>query len=340
MQYDIIIGGGGIVGLATALQLQEQRPDIKITVLEKEPALASHQSSRNSGVIHSGIYYKPGSLRAVNCLQGYRRLIEFCKHHHIPFEICGKVIAATTTAERAQLDQILERGLANGLTGIRKISREETKEIEPHVECLESIWVPQAGIIDYGAVANKYAHIFQKNGGEVHVNQAVTNLSKTTEYVVIETANQQRASWEAKVFVNCGGLFSDKLTQMSGMAPGLQIIPFRGEYYDLKPQSCRLVRNLVYPTPNPHFPFLGVHFTRMIQGGIEAGPNAVLAFRREGYSRWQINIRELAETIAFPGFRTLAKKYWREGWEEMKRSYFKAAFVRSLQKLIPEITAD
>ena len=338
MRYDVIIAGGGIVGLATALRLQQMQPGIQIAVLDKESTVAAHQSSHNSGVIHSGIYYRPGSLRALNCKRGYDQLLTFCRENNLPFDICGKIIVATNEAESAQLDTILTRGQENGLQGIRKMSRAETLEIEPHVECRESIWVPQAGIVDYGAVARKYAELLEQNGGKLLLNQAVAGIQYRPDAVVVETQNPQQSAFEARLFINCGGLYSDKIARMSGENPDVQILPFRGEFYHLKPASEKLVRNLIYPTPNPSFPFLGVHFTRMIGGGIEAGPNAVLAYRREGYSRWDLNLPELAETLTFPGFQKLARKYWRDGWAEMKRSYSKAAFVQALQRLVPAIT--
>ena len=338
MNKEVLIIGGGIVGLATAWRLLEARPDLKVTVLEKEQELAAHQTGHNSGVIHSGIYYRPGSLRALNCKRGYAQLLTFCRENNLPFDICGKIIVATNEAESAQLDTILTRGQENGLQGIRKMSRAETLEIEPHVECRESIWVPQAGIVDYGAVARKYAELLEQNGGKLLLNQAVAGIQYRPDAVVVETQNPQQSAFEARLFINCGGLYSDKIARMSGENPDVQILPFRGEFYHLKPASEKLVRNLIYPTPNPSFPFLGVHFTRMIGGGIEAGPNAVLAFRREGYSRWDLNLPELAETLTFPGFQKLARKYWRDGWAEMKRSYSKAAFVQALQRLVPAIT--
>ncbi|MBX2890246.1 MAG: L-2-hydroxyglutarate oxidase [Saprospiraceae bacterium] len=353
--HDIVIAGGGIVGLATALQLQRRNPRLRIAILEKEKLVAAHQSSHNSGVIHSGIYYKPGSLRATNCKRGYDLLLRFCRENGVSFEICGKIIVATAEGEREQLDKIYRRGIENGLRGIRKISPEEAREIEPHVRAVEAVWVPQAGIVDYGEVARKYAEIFQKNGGEIFTGQKAKAVSivrrnavpathaggtafrHMNDGVVVQTQNQE---FEANIFVNCAGLYSDKIARLTGEKPDLQILPFRGEYYELKPASQHLVRNLIYPVPNPNFPFLGVHFTRMIHGGIEAGPNAVLAFQREGYSRWDLNIKELAETLAFPGFQKIARKYWRDGWAEMLRSYSKRRFVLALQRLVPEISAE
>lgn len=344
MRYDVIIGGGGIVGLATALQLQRKRPELRIAVLEKEATLAAHQSSRNSGVIHSGIYYRPGSLRATNCKRGYDLLLQFCRKYEIPHEVCGKIIVAVTEEERVQLDQIYQRGLENGLIGIRKISAAEAREIEPNVHAVEAVWVPQAGIVNYGEVARKYAELFEANGGEIHVNHQVVALKEKNNTVVVDTVNRTedpyKKHWETGVFVNCAGLYSDHVAKFAGEQLNVQILPFRGEYYELKPQSEHLVRNLIYPVPNPNFPFLGVHFTRMIQGGIEAGPNAVLAFRREGYSRFNLNIKELYETLTFIGFRKIARKFWKEGWAEMQRSYFKTHFVRALQRLVPAIKAE
>ena len=336
MRYDVIIGGGGIVGLATALQIQRQRPGARIAVLEKEDRVAAHQSSRNSGVIHSGIYYRPGSLRAINCKRGYDLLLEFCQENDIKYEVCGKIIVASETAELGQLDKILQRGQENGLTGIRKISAEEAREIEPNVRAVQAVWVPQAGIVDYGTVAQKYAGIFQTNGGEIFVNQKVIAIRERQGGVEVVTDKTR----ETAIFVNCSGLYSDHVARLTVKDLQVQIIPFRGEYYDLKPESEHLVRNLIYPVPNPNFPFLGVHFTRMIHGGIEAGPNAVLAFRREGYSRWDLNFKELGETLLFPGFRKIARKYWQDGWAEMQRSYSEYHFVRALQRLVPAIQAS
>jgi L-2-hydroxyglutarate oxidase len=336
MRYDVVIAGAGIVGLATALQLQRRRPDWKIAILEKEHAVAVHQSSRNSGVIHSGIYYRPGSLRATNCRRGYNLLLAFCQEHSIPHEICGKVIVAVNPQEREALDQIYQRGIQNGLKGLRKLSASETREIEPHVQAVESVWVPQAGIIDYGLVTRKYAQIFEENGGSLHLRQPVREIKVQRDGVVVIA----ESSFDTRIFVNCGGLYSDQIARLSGIDLNVQILPFRGEFYDLKPEAQHLVRNLIYPVPNPNFPFLGVHFTRMIQGGIEAGPNAVLAFQREGYSRWDIHLKELGETLGFPGFRKIARKYWRDGWAEMKRSYSKKHFVKALKRLIPDISPD
>ena len=337
MTFDIAIIGAGIVGMATAYQLLEKDPELKVIVLDKENHVAFHQSSRNSGVIHSGIYYKPGSLKALNCFRGYQQLIEFSTKNEVPFDICGKVIVATNEEEKPILDNILEKGQANGLKGLKIISGEEAKEKEPHVACVAAIWVPQSGIINYGTVAQKYLEIFQHKGGQFLAGAKVHQIIQNKEEVVI-LSNKQEV--KAKILINCTGLYSDKITKLTNPNLDYKILPFRGEYFELKKEKEYLVRNLIYPVPNKNFPFLGVHFTRMIDGGIEAGPNAVLAFRREGYSRWDIHLPELSETLAYSGFRKLATKYWQDGWMEMRRSFSKRFFVKALQKLIPEIQPE
>lgn len=336
-KFDTLIIGAGIAGLATALQLLRQRPELKLAVFEKETAVAAHQSSRNSGVIHSGIYYRPGSLRAQNCLQGYSMLLDFCREHALPFDICGKIIVATEQAERPQLDMIYQRGIANGLNGLRKIGPEEIAAIEPHVRAVEAVWVPQAGITNYGQVTKKYAELVEQAGGEIHTGVQVEKIQVSGNEVIVAGPNREVA---ANLVISCAGLYSDQIAQRSGAHPGVQILPFRGEFYQLKPEREHLVRNLIYPVPNPNFPFLGVHFTRMIGGGIEAGPNAVLAFRREGYSRSDVHFGELFEILRFPGFRRLARNHWRYGLDEMRRSFSKKYFVHALQRLIPEIRSE
>ncbi len=336
--HDVVIIGGGIVGLATAWRLVEQQPSLKVCVLEKEKEVASHQTGHNSGVIHSGIYYRPGTLRARNCIEGYHDLLTFAAEHNIAHDICGKVIVATREQERPQLDKILGHGLQNGLTGIRKISPAEAREKEPHINVVEALWVPQTGIIDYVEVAKTYVRLIEAQGSEVHTNCPVINIIRKENEVTAETPT---AVFTAKILVNCAGLYSDRVAAMTGQdISDIRILPFRGEYYQLKPEKQYLVNNLIYPVPNPDFPFLGVHYTRMIHGGIEAGPNAVLAFRREGYSRWDFHAGEFFETIGYPGFRKMAQKQWRYGLDELYRSYSKAAFVRALQHLIPSVTAD
>lgn len=336
-QCDVAVIGGGIVGLATAWQLAQKAPDLKICVLEKEAEVAAHQSSHNSGVIHSGIYYKPGSLKAINCREGWRRLIAFCDTCEVPYELCGKIIVATDEAERPYLHTIYERGQANGLEGIRLISGEEAREFEPHVAAVEAIHVPQAGITSFGRVAKKYAELLQKRGGEVWTGHAVMGFSPSGKRQVVQTT---AGDVEARLVINCAGLHADRVAAMAGARPEVQVVPFRGEYYELKPEKEHLVRNLIYPVPNPKFPFLGVHFTRMIEGGIEAGPNAVLAFAREGYHLTDVHPGDLFEALSFPGFWKMLGRFWRESLDELHRSASKRAFVKALQKLVPEVQPD
>lgn len=338
MQQDIIVIGGGIVGLATALRIKEQRPDLKVLVLEKETEVAKHQTGNNSGVIHSGLYYKPGSLKATNCIRGYNMLIDFCEKEEIPFEITGKVVVATNEEQRPLLNNLYVRGQQNGLEGLRKISAQEVKEYEPYVTSVEGMWVPQTGIVDYKVVSEKYAEKLRSYGAELNFGEKVIGITKGHSLSIVKT---ERNTYETKLVINCGGLYSDKVAQMSQENPiNVRIIPFRGEYYKIRPEKHYLVKNLIYPVPDPNFPFLGVHFTRMMRGGIEAGPNAVLAFRREGYKKMDINAKELYETLTWPGFQKVAMKYWETGLGEMYRSFSKAAFTKALQELIPDIQED
>jgi len=334
VKYDIVVIGGGIVGLATALQIQSGNPNLKIIVLEKESSLARHQTGNNSGVIHSGLYYKPGSLKATNCIRGYNLLLDFCRAQEIPFDLCGKIVVATDEHELPLLENLYNRGQQNGLTNLKKLKAEELKEYEPHVAGIAGIFVPQTGIVDYTLVANKYGAVFQKNGGTIHVNEKVLDIQHTNTNSVVIT---QTTSYTSKLVINCAGLYSDKVARMTVPNLNVKIIPFRGEYFKLKKEKEYLVKNLIYPVPDPNFPFLGVHFTRMAKGGVEAGPNAVLAFSREGYKKSNINVSELAESLAWPGFQKVAAKYWRTGMGEMYRSFSKAAFTKALQKLLPEI---
>jgi L-2-hydroxyglutarate oxidase len=332
--YDIVVVGGGIVGLATALQIQKKNPAVKLLLLEKEPALAQHQTGNNSGVIHSGLYYKPGSLKATNCIRGYHLLVEFCKEHNVPFELCGKIVVASSPAELPLLENLYVRGQQNGLQNLKKLSREELKEYEPHVTGLGGIHVPQTGIVDYKKVADQYGALIQKGGAEIHFGEQVTGVLSDQHKSVVIT---QKTSYITRLVINCAGLYSDKVARMTVQNLNIKIIPFRGEYFKLKKEKEYLVKNLIYPVPDPNFPFLGVHFTRMAKGGVEAGPNAVLAFQREGYKKTDIRLSELAETLLWPGFQKVAKKYWRTGWGEMYRSFSKTAFTKALQILIPEI---
>lgn len=334
MQYDVTIIGAGIIGLATAFQLSEQQPELKIAVLDKEQGVAQHQTGHNSGVIHSGIYYKPGGSKALNCLKGYRYLLAFCEQYEVPYEICGKVIVATKEEEKGRLDKIYQTGLTNGMKGLRKLVPAEVNEIEPHVQSVAAIWVPQAGIIHYRTVAEKYLEVIKSRGAKAYFGNKVIDIKAREKETIVLTDQQEIRT---RLAINCAGLYSDKITALTMPEATIRILPFRGEYYELKPEKQHLVNNLIYPVPNPNFPFLGVHYTRMIKGGIEAGPNAVLAFKREGYSRWEMDRKELWETLTFPGFQTLARKYWKDGLGELYRSYSKKAFVKALQHLIPEV---
>ncbi|NUQ25852.1 MAG: L-2-hydroxyglutarate oxidase [Saprospiraceae bacterium] len=334
MTVDVIIIGAGIVGLATAFRLSELQPGLRITLIDKEEGPAQHQTGHNSGVIHSGIYYKPGGSKAVHCSQGYKAMLAFCEKYDVPHEICGKVIVATRPEELPRLDEILEKGIANGLQGLQKLGPEATRELEPHVQALASIYVPQAGIVNYATVARAYLQQITQRGAQSVFGAKVLDIQLRPGEATVVTS---RGDYRSRLVINCAGLYADKITAMTMPESQVRILPFRGEYYELNPDKQYLVRNLIYPVPNPNFPFLGVHYTRKIGGGIEAGPNAVLAFRREGYSRWDFHAPELAETLAFSGFRKIAARYWRDGLGEMYRSFSKAAFVKALQHLIPEV---
>ncbi len=333
MTYDYAIIGGGIVGLATAMTLSRQCPEARILLLEKEQGPAEHQSGRNSGVIHSGIYYKPGSYKARFAQAGATSMVEFCRDHGVPHEVCGKVIVATEEKELAGLENLFQRGRQNGLS-VSRISADAVREIEPHVRCLAGIRVPTTGITDYRQVAQKYLALFQEDGGEAKFGSEVLRLTNKGGKHLIETT---AGEYEANFLVTCAGLQSDRVTRLAGADPGAKIIPFRGEYYELTASKRHLVKTLIYPVPNPAFPFLGVHFTRMIDGSVHAGPNAVLAFKREGYRKTDFNLRDFSETISFGGFWKLARNNFGEGMREIYRSMVKSAFVRSLQKLVPEI---
>jgi L-2-hydroxyglutarate oxidase len=337
--FDIVIIGGGIVGLATAWQLQCAKPSLKIVVLEKEGAVARHQTGHNSGVMHSGIYYKPGSAKALNCVRGYQKLRAFCDESGVPYEICGKLLVATNAGEAAALPGLRERGEANGLTGIKTVSKEQLRDYEPHVAGIEALWIPQTGIISYTQVAEKLAEGFRDGGGEIRLGEKVTAIRRgdsDTHSEVVTT----RDSYRTQQIVNCAGLQSDLIATLSGASLDVRIVPFRGEYYTLRDDRKQLVRNLIYPVPDPAFPFLGVHFTRGIDGSVEAGPNAVFAFRREGYKKTDLSAKELAGSLFWPGFQKIAARYWRTGVGEYYRSYSKAAFTRALQKLIPELRPE
>lgn len=338
-KYDVIIIGAGLVGLSTAYQIKVRNPHRKVLVLEKESGVSLHQSGNNSGVIHSGIYYKPGSLKANNCISGYHALLEFAQRHNIPHDICGKIIVATSDSEIPPLNNILERGLQNGLHGIKRLSAEAIKEYEPYCAGIEGLHVPQTGIVDYPKLAEVLSTEFKDRfSGEAKFNQTVVNIKSNADgSVCIDTDD---SSYTAENLISCAGLFSDRIANITEPDNDLRIIPFRGEYYKLRPEKNYLVKNLIYPVPDPKFPFLGVHFTRMIHGGVEAGPNAVLAFKREGYKFSDFSFRDVKETFTWPGFWTIAAKYGKIGMGEICRSLSKAAFTTALQKLIPEITQD
>lgn len=338
MKYDIIIIGGGIVGLATALRLLESKPDLKLAVLEKEDGVSRHQTGHNSGVIHSGIYYKPGSLKALNCRRGYQQLIEFCDHEKIKYELCGKLIVATRKEELPALEDLYERGLKNGLEKIRKVSADEMKEYEPHASGLAAIHVPYTGIIDYLEVSEKMAEIITKKyGAEIHLNSKVTGIKLFDGYSEIQASD---AVYKTRLGINTAGLYSDRIAEMNMDHVDVRIIPFRGEYYEIRKEKEYLVKNLIYPVPDPNFPFLGVHYTRMIHGGVEAGPNAVFAFKIEGYKKSDISLRDLVRSLSWTGYLKVMLKYWKMGLGEYWRSYNKNAFTRALQRMLPEIRKE
>jgi len=331
---DVLVVGGGIVGLAAAHRLLEESPSSRIAVIEKEAAVASHQTGHNSGVIHSGIYYRPGSSKARTCVRGSGLMKEFCRAHGIRFDECGKVVVALEEDELPRLEELHRRGTANGVPGLEMIGPERLREIEPHSAGMRALHVPGAAIIDYSEVARKLADLIRARGGEVRTGTRVTGIREDGDALVVETSG---GAWRTKYLISCAGLHSDRVARMEGGDPGTRIVPFRGEYYEISEERSGLVRGLIYPVPDPEFPFLGVHFTRRIQGGVEAGPNAVLAFSREGYRKSQVRPRDLAETLFYPGFWRLARKYWRTGFDEMVRSFSKKAFVKALAKLVPEI---
>ncbi len=337
MNCDIAIVGGGIVGLATGLAIVTRKPGTIVCVLEKEPQLAAHQTGNNSGVIHSGLYYKPGSAKAQTCVEGARRMVEFCKEHGIAHDICGKIVVAANESELPALAELYRRGTANNVAGIEEIGTERIKEIEPHAAGIKALWVPSTGIVNYVAVARKYGELIAAKGSSVRTGVKVLSIRREVagDEILVTNVDEVRA----KMVINCAGLHSDRVARLCGAKPDAKIVPFRGEYYKLKPAAQHLVKGLIYPVPDARFPFLGVHFTRMILGGVEAGPNAVLALKREGYGKFSFNARDALESLTYPGFWWMTFKYWRTGIGEMVRSFSKAAFVRALQKLIPEIQA-
>lgn len=333
MTYDFVVAGGGIVGLSTALALTEKFPSARIVLVEKEDAFGLHQTGRNSGVIHSGIYYKPGSYKAFFCRDGNASMVRFCQEHGIPYDVCGKVIVATETEELPALERLYVRAQENGLP-VQKLTPEQLKEREPHVASVGALLLPSTGITSFKQVSLTYAKLAAARGVELMLGARVLSMRTIAGAQIIET---RKGTVEAKFVVNCCGLHSDRVARMAGADPKVRIVPFRGEYYELTPEKRYLVKHLIYPVPNPAFPFLGVHFTRMIDGSIHAGPNAVLSFKREGYTKASFDLKDTMETFTFPGFWTLASKHASYGWSEMVRSWSRAAFLRSLQRLIPEV---
>ena len=335
--YDVAIVGGGIIGLSTAMQLLERSPHLNVAVIEKEDRLAQHQTGHNSGVIHSGIYYRPGSWKARFCVGGKDRLLAFCDENEIDYDPCGKVIVATHESELGRLQDLYERGVANGVPDLQIVAPERLAEIEPHTQGVRALWAPHTGIVDYVRVANAYAGKFQSAGGDIFTGAAVRQARQTAGGTALET---ERGALQAKHVINCAGLYADQLARIMGEETDVRIIPFRGEYYQLAESSHHLVKGLIYPVPDPRFPFLGVHYTRNIHGYVEAGPNAVLAWAREGYRKSNISLGETAAALTFPGFWKMTARHWRTGIQEMHRSYRKSVFVGDLQKLIPEIQAS
>ena len=330
---DLAIIGGGIVGLSTAMECARRRPGARVLVLEKEAAVGATRA-HNSGVIHSGIYYKPGSLKAKTCAAGAAAMVRFCGEQGIPHEICGKVIVATVAGEIPALEELHRRGLENGVPGLAMIDAARLKEIEPHARGVKALHVASTGITDYGMVARRFAAIATESGADIRTRVRVTGLARRGGETIVEST---AGAFRAKLAVNCAGLYSDVIARMAGARTGARIVPFRGEYFHLRPESCRLVRGLIYPVPDPRFPFLGVHFTRRVNGGVEAGPNAVLALRREGYRRSDIHLGELLATAGFPGFWKMARRHWRTGASEVRRSFSRAVFLRDLQRLLPDL---
>ncbi len=334
MMYDIIVAGAGIVGLSSALKLLEKNPGLKLLLIDKENGVSRHQTGNNSGVIHSGIYYKPGSLKAVNCTRGYKMLLDFCDTYGIKYDICGKIIVATNNNELPALQNIYDRGTDNGLEGLRFIEKEELTEYEPYVNGVKGVHVPQTGIIDYKVVSEKIHELLIEKGADIVFNERLDYINEKSDSVEIGT---NKEFYECKMLLTCCGLQSDRVAKLNNRDLDLSIIPFRGEYYKIKKEKSYLVKNLIYPVPDPQFPFLGVHYTRKTNGEIEAGPNAVFAFGRECYGKFDINVKDLLESVTWKGFRAVAGKFWKTGMMEFYRSFSKPAFTRALQKLTPMI---
>lgn len=335
-KWDVVVIGAGIVGLATAYRLLERMPSLEVVVLEKEHKPGAHQTGHNSGVIHSGIYYRPGSLKASLCVAGARALVDFCREQSIPYEICGKIVAATNAVEVERLQELQRRGTANGVPDMAVLSPAEARNIEPHVRCLQALWVPTTGIVDFRQVAQKLAQVIEARGGRLLFSQPVVAMRPGRSATAVVTPKSELST---RLVINCAGLHADRIARLGGFTPPCRIVPFRGEYYSLQEARRHLVRSLIYPVPDPRFPFLGVHFTRRIDGSVEAGPNAVLAWAREGYTHSTVQLHDTLEALTYPGFLRLARKYWKTGLQEMVRSFSKQLFAEALQKLVPEVTA-
>lgn len=335
--FDLAIVGGGIVGLATGLAVAQQSPELRIVVIEKEQGVARHQTGHNSGVVHSGIYYRPGTLRARLCVEGVKLLRAFCEEHGLPYDRCGKIVVATREDELPRLHTLFERGNENGVPGLELIGPDRIHDIERHAAGIEAIWSPNTAIVDYGQIAHKYAELLRQGGTHFEFGAKVVGIKEQGEVLRIATSNGEVRS---RYMINCAGLYADELARMAGHRPEVQIVPFRGEYYKLRPERRELVRGTIYPVPDPHFPFLGVHLTSTVHGDVEAGPNAVFAFAREGYGWGRINPRELAQAIRYPGVWQLARKHWRIALYEYYRSLSKKAFVESLQRLVPSLREE
>lgn len=333
-QYDVAVIGAGIIGLSTAMKLLENHPDVKIAVIEKDAQQGTQQSGHNSGVIHSGIYYKPGSLKSQFCVEGRASMTRFCEENEIPIWTCGKLITATRNEEIPRLEALLERGTANNVEGLQIVDPEQISEIEPHVSAIRALWAPKTGIVDYRKVTAAYADKVRAAGGDIFFNSALKKVTRRGNVSALETSS---GTYEAKNVINCAGLHSDMVAEMMGTSPGVRIIPFRGEYYTLQKESEHLVKGLIYPVPDPAFPFLGVHLTQTMKGWVEAGPNAVLAMKREGYRKRDFSPADLLRTVSYPGFWKMSLREWKTGLWEMNRSFRKGVFLKSLQQLVPEL---
>jgi L-2-hydroxyglutarate oxidase len=336
-RFDVIVIGGGIVGLSTAYQLLLRQPNLKLMVIEKELKVGAHQTSHNSGVIHSGIYYKPGSLKALNCIRGYELLLQFCEQYGIAYDLCGKVIVATKNSEIPSLEELKRRGEASGLQGLRDLSPQGIQEIEPNCVGVRGLYVPQTGIICYRQVAEKLEQLLHEMGASIVLGARVIDILKMSDGIEVQTED---GSYISESVINCAGLFCDRIALLTEEVVDVRIIPFRGEYYQINESRKDLIRHLIYPVPNPNFPFLGVHFTRMMGGGVEVGPNAVLGFCREGYKKSDFELQDIYETFTWPGFHKIVRKYWRDGLHEIIRSYSKHAFLKAAQELVPAIQED